>query len=185
MKRVANLDYLYERGGIYWFRRAVPEAARAAFGKVEVQASLRTRNLAEARHRYFVHLRDFDQTLAQATGRPDPTAISLPQRQEPTQEEIEAAVRVWLRDRLHRQAATGAMTGARMALAPEEEGLVSRQHDLENSSDLTRVMHLKGGSPQLVPRWIGEAIAEANGWTMVGDGEAEPWHARLACSCSR
>ncbi len=170
MKRVASQQFLYERGGVYWFRRAVPEAARGAFGgRLEVQISLRTRTLSEARHRLNAHLKDFDQRLAQSTGRPDPTLspASLSTHLEPV--EIDAAVRLWLRDRLHREAITGVTTGGSLSVSPEEVGATSRRQDLALSSDIIKLVHLQGGDAQLNTRWIAQAICEANGW-FIGKG---------------
>lgn len=51
MKAVKGYRYLYRRGDQLYFRRRVPLNARAAFaGREEVQKSLGTSNISEARH---------------------------------------------------------------------------------------------------------------------------------------
>lgn len=105
MRRVANQQFLSRRGSILYFRRGVPEAAREAFGgKEEVWVSLRTSNVAEARHRLAAQLRLFDQTVARATKRPDPTIMD--EAGHPlTATEVDEAVREWFTGRLDVQAA--------------------------------------------------------------------------------
>lgn len=104
MQRVANHQFLYRRGTTLYFRRGVPSAARIAFGgRREVIVSLGTGSLAEARHRLAQHLRAFDQMLALATRRPDPTMapnddLSI------TPQMIDMAVRGWFEERLRREA---------------------------------------------------------------------------------
>jgi hypothetical protein len=64
-KRVPNHQFLYDRGGSFYFRRAVPLYAREAFGgRAGVYISLNTRKLAEARHRLSAHLAEFETQLA-------------------------------------------------------------------------------------------------------------------------
>lgn len=177
---------MYERGGVYWFRRVVPEAARSAFGgRREVQVSLRTRSLAEARHRYHVHLKEFDRTLAQATGQPDPTIQPQSLSRTPSPEEIDAATRHWLRDRLHRQVMTSVMTGGAQSNSAEEAGMTSRRQDLALVSDMVRTVHLQGGSPQLATRWIAQAICEANGWSIGEGSPAEVYLLRMVARAQR
>lgn len=101
MQRVANHQYLYRRGRSYYFRRAVPKDAAHAFGgRPQVVLSLKTDSLSHARHALSQCLRSFDRTLAKARSRPDPTeaVISTPAlAHEPDREEVDAAVRAWLR----------------------------------------------------------------------------------------
>lgn len=74
VKRVKDHQFLYDRGGSYYFRRAVPEGAEHAFGgKTEVVVALGTRSLAQARHLLTEQLRRYDQRLAALRGTPDPS----------------------------------------------------------------------------------------------------------------
>lgn len=105
VQRVANHQFLYRRGSTLYFRRAIPKTAREAFdGKRELVVSLGTSNVAEARHRLAIRLRQFDQTLAHATKRPDPT-LREEARSPLTAVEIDEAVRGWVAERMEQQAA--------------------------------------------------------------------------------
>src|SRR5438067_13176247 len=52
--------------GVYWYRKVVPIALRAAVGKREIKRSLSTKDHREARRRYSVVAAEVDRLLAAA-----------------------------------------------------------------------------------------------------------------------
>lgn len=163
MKRVKDHKFLYDRGGSYYFRRAVPEGAEPVFGgKTEVVAALGTRSLAEARHLLSDQLRLFDKQLAAMRGTPDPTAQIIPKARPavvPDRLDIEAATRAWLRERL----AEGLPEG--VFVLPDR----ARQRAAELSvQEIVARNRLKPGSTtvDLTTPWIAEAIATRHGWNI-------------------
>lgn len=155
MQQVAN-QFLFRRGAIYYFRSAVPEEARAFFGKREVQVSLRTTSLAEARHRMAPHLRDFDRTLAKATARPDPTIPANDDRPV-TSDMVDMAVRGRLAGHLEREAVRDFNRSS-----PDAQAAM---RDRENHGQLL-VDGQRRSRPQLETHWIASAIIERQGWTL-------------------
>ena len=159
MQRVANQQFLYRRGSTLYFRRGVPEAAREAFdGKREVVVSLGTSSVAEARHRLAVRLRQFDQTLARATKRLDPTVTERPEAPL-TASEVDEAVRGWFAERLDEQAA-------------KDFGRDSPEigHHLEDNARYESLL-LAGLRPgparlgrQLQTEWIADHLIQLHGW---------------------
>jgi hypothetical protein len=59
------------KGGVYYYRRAVPEDVQAILGKREIVRSLRTRELSEARKRAEQFGIELDQEFDQARSRGD------------------------------------------------------------------------------------------------------------------
>lgn len=154
MRRVQ--EFLYDRGGSFYFRRAVPPEARGAFGgRREVLVSLKTPDLAEARLLLSGHLKDFEQKLAKATGRRDPSDRLSPSALAPTSNEIEAAVRIWLAsDAERRPKVDRATAGARL-------------QDLTAMSTVTASGFAFGGDqPNLQTRWIADAILDRHRWKL-------------------
>jgi hypothetical protein len=160
VKRVRNNDYLYERGGTYYFRRAVPPDARAAFGgQVEVVTSLRTRSLTEARHRLAISLKAFDQCLCAQRGKPDPTVSSTVLNRTPSADEIEAAVRVWLRERRRREDND---------FSTDEMGAKDVLQDIDLSlQPVATALRPGGGSQPLLTDWIADHICGERGWDLA------------------
>ncbi len=168
LQRVAHHRFLYVRGTTYYFRRAVPLAARSAFnGKREVIVSLATSSLAEARHSLAQQLRDYDQRLAQATARPDPTvSTTVPADiapSQPTLKLIDEAVRRWLKEREDHEKAQ------EYGWANGDAG--ERAEDLSAYSlHITAVNGGRRDAPHLQTTWIADHIAETHGWTLpAGD----------------
>ena len=65
MKAVKGHRYLYRRGDKLIYRRSVPMFAQAAFdNRAEVQVSLRTSEVAEARHLLPRENAKFEKTIA-------------------------------------------------------------------------------------------------------------------------
>lgn len=135
----------------------MPVKARAFFGKREVQVSLETSSLAEARHRMAPHLRDFDRTLAKALSRPDPTVNAANDDRPVTTVMIDMAAREWLATHLEREAARDFNRSA-----PDARSAMREQ---EAHSQLL-VESLMRGQPQLETHWIASAIIERQGWKL-------------------
>jgi hypothetical protein len=169
VKRVRHHQFLYLRGGTYHFRRAIPPEARAAFGgKTEFKVSLKTGDLAQARHLADLRLKEFDRIASRALGRADPTACLAPQREELSAVEIEAAVRRWLEERT--------VDDPVLDYSAAERGFdgQERVNDLGRFSDmLGQSLKPGGGGPALVTEWTVEEIAKRNGWVIeAGIGPA-------------
>jgi hypothetical protein len=162
-------DHKYDRQGAYDFRRRAPKEAQHAFGgKTEVVVSLGTRSLAQARHLANERLREFDTAPSAARGTPDPTArivavaklAVIPDRQE-----IESAVRDWLKERL--SAGLPDTVFLRPDLARERASELSAQQ-------VFAAARLKPGSTvsDLTTSWVAEGIAQRHGWHIErGDPE--------------
>lgn len=160
MKAVKGYRYLYRRGDQLYFRRRVPLNARAAFdGREEVQKSLGTGNIAEARHLLAIEVATFDKMIADASGMPVTDAVRqiVPSRQ-PRPVEMEEAVRRWLSDRVER--------------AVNSE-LVSTDHDgvqhlcdgfQAQVEDVKRGIGQGAREPAITTTWLAEDICEAEGW---------------------
>lgn len=162
VKRVRKVEFLYDRRGTYYFRRAVPADARDRFeGRREVVASLGTSDLSEARHRLAARLGDFDRCLAMARGVRDPTALPPRRRPEPSREDVERAARTWMKERLSREHVD--------YFDRDVEG-AQRHGDLETYAEVVAA-RLKpgGGGADLTTRWVAEHIREANSWTFELD----------------
>lgn len=93
LKAVRGERYIYRRGDQLYFRRGVPDDVRGLFGgRAEVQVSLRTSSIAEARHRRQRELDKFEQAIAAYRGELAPSEIAqAPLR--PSVRILEAGVR--------------------------------------------------------------------------------------------
>ena len=93
MKAVRGQRYLYRRGDRLYFRRGIPLDAKPSFGgRDEVLVSLKTSNLAEARHKLQRELDKFETALADCRRQIAPVQIATAPCQ-PTRREVDAAVR--------------------------------------------------------------------------------------------
>lgn len=100
MQQVPNHAFLYRRGSTLYFRRAIPAAARAAFGgKREMVVSLKTGSVAEARPKWAALIAKFERVVAGAGA----GQVERP-LEPPPPEVIDAAVRTWWREHLYAQA---------------------------------------------------------------------------------
>jgi glutathione S-transferase len=178
VKRVPNHQFLYIHGRTYYFRRAVPPDAREAFeNHPEHKVSLRTRELAEARHLADKHLKDFDRRVSRALGRPDPTARVTPEPFEPAPAEIDAAVRRWLEEREVENPILDYSAPQRAA-----DGL-DRLGDLgQFTKAVEGSLKLGAGGPGLLTEWTAEEIVRRNGWRLVKQSTA---YRRLLRTVSR
>lgn len=102
MKAVRGERYIYRRGDQLYFRRGVPDDVRGLFGgRAEVQVSLRSSSIAEARHRRQRELDKFEQAIAAYRGELAPSEIAqAPLR--PSVRILEAGVREAFAERMER-----------------------------------------------------------------------------------
>ncbi len=119
-----------------------------------------------------MHLRDFDQRLAEATGRPDPTAKSRLRKPEtvtrsvPTPDDIDVAVRHWRMARYRAQDAVDfhrddPEIGQRLAGEAGYEVLLSESTAPGG-----------GGRPHLFQtQWIAEHLVNRHGWDLEQHGD--------------
>lgn len=160
MKAVKGYRYLYRRGDQLYFRRRVPLNARAAFdGKEEVQKSLGTSNVTEARHLLAIEVATFDKMIADAAGKPVADAVrQIVPSKKPSQIELEEAVRKWLSERVER-----AMNSELASTSPDDVQQVwdGLQAQVEN---VKQGIGLGAGEAAITTTWLAEDICAAEGW---------------------
>lgn len=168
--RVKGHRYLYRRGEQLVFRRGVPKSARSAFdGRREVQASLGTSNIADARHLLVRELAKFERALSAVAGDRSPEDILQPPLREPRASEIEEGVRQWFAERVERlQQEVDATHDEQCALAQVRDYEALSRHVSEG----VRL----GGQTALTTEWIAEALVERFGWHIA---VGTPLHRRL------
>lgn len=152
MLRVKGHRYLYRRGEQLVFRRGVPERARSAFdGRREVQTSLGTGSIAEARHLLSRELAKFDKALSSALGGRSPTDVLDRPVHEPTVQELEEGVRQWFAERISRLAdETDAIS--------DEGSAVTLTRDYDALSQDAAAGVRVGGEATMMTDWIVEAL---------------------------
>jgi len=152
------------------FRRGVPERARAAFGgRCEVQASLGTGSIAEARHLLGRELVKFEKTLCDAIGIRSPAAILEPLKREPSASEIEEGVRQWFGDRVGR-------LSQEADTITEEDRAVGLMRDYDALSETAAAGVRIGADSAIMTDWIVETLVERFGWHIA---PSNPLHRRL------
>lgn len=157
------------------FRRGVPERARGAFGgRREVQTSLGTGSLAEARHLLFRELAKFENLLSAATGVRSPTEV-LERTHEPSVQEIEEGVREWLAERVGRLAQE-----ADTVDDEQRAGALTRDYEAlaRSAAGGARI----GGENVMMTDWIVETLTERFRWRIAA---GNPLHRRLTKLVSR
>ena len=160
MKAVRGYRYLYRRGDQLYFRRRVPLSARAAFDdKEEVQKSLGTGNITEARHLLAIEVATFDKMIADAAGKPVADAVrQIVPSKKPSPIEMEEAVRKWLSERVER-----AMKSELAATSPDDA-----QHVWDGlQAQIERVkqgIELGAAEAATTTTWLVEEICSAEGW---------------------
>ena len=100
-KKVPGHRYLCRLGSSYYFRRYVPPALRAVFGKTLVSRSLGATSLAVARVKLMEHLCEFERlagNLDAVENSPVPSTRAFL----PDQAAMNAGVRAWVADRFQR-----------------------------------------------------------------------------------
>lgn len=160
MKAVKGYRYLYRRGDQLYFRRRVPFNARAAFdGKEEVQKSLGTSNITEARHLLAIEVATFDKMIAEAAGKPVTDAVrQIVPSKKPSPIEMEEAVRKWLSERVER-----ATNSELASTSPDDvqqvwDGLQAQAENVKQG------IGLGAGEAAITTTWLAEDICAAEGW---------------------
>ncbi|MCL6252320.1 site-specific integrase [Altererythrobacter sp. KTW20L] len=172
MRRVKGYRYLYRRGDQLYFRRRVPAGAIAAFGgREEVQKSLGTSNIADARHLLAIEVATFDKILADLGGRPVADAVRhIVPNKSPSQTELEERVRHWLSERIERAASSELAVSGR---DPDEAKRVWL--DLQAHADSVKQgIGLGAEGPSITTTWLAEDICSAEGWVI--DRGSSLWH---------
>lgn len=173
MKAVKGHRYLCRRGEQLYFRRRVPLSARAAFdGREEVQKSLGTGNIAEARHLLAIEVAIFDKLIAETAGKPVTDAVrQIVPRRQPSRVEMEEAVRKWLAGRveraLHSELASADPDGAQQLW----NGLQAQAENVKQGIGLGSL------EPAITTTWLVEDICEAEGWEI--EQGSSLWHQLL------
>lgn len=176
MLRVKAHRYLYRRGEQLIFRRSVPVRMRFAFGgRREVQVSLATSSVAEARHLLARELAKFEKVLSAASGTRWPAAVLAPAVREPSSEEVEEGVRLWFAERVVRVVREADAASNEQEAATLQRGYAAASQYV---ADGVRI----GGETALMTDWIVEALAEKFGWHITAGG---PLHRRLEKLVSR
>lgn len=160
MKAVKGHRYLYRRRDQLYFRRRVALNARVAFeGREEVQKSLGTSNIAEARHLLAIEVATFDKMIADAAGKPVTDAVRqiVPSRQ-PSPVEMEEAVRKWLSGRVERAANSELAFNNHTDAQHLWEGFQAQVEDVKQG------IGLGAREPGITTTWLAEGICEAEGW---------------------
>lgn len=166
MQRVPHHRYMYRRGDKLIFRRGIPPYARAVFGgRREVQVSLRTAEISQARHTLAIHLGRFEKKLASARNTLAPAEAVDVQWETPSIMDMEEAARRWLSVSIGRWHVDYS--------APDQRAAGhAKIKELRLLIDLTRRYLQFGGTPSLNTEWIVDHIANDRRWLLPLDGDA-------------
>lgn len=176
MLRVKGHRYLYRRGEQLVFRRGVPQRVRSAFGgRGEVQTSLGTGSLAEARHLLGRELAKFEKTLSDAIGVRSPAEVLEPLRLEPNAEQIEEGVREWFAERVGRLA-------QEVDTITDLDRAAGLMRDYDTLSESAAAGVRIGAESAMMTDWIVEALVERFDWQIAA---STPLHRRLTKLVSR
>lgn len=164
MKQVKGQRYLYQRGSRYIFRRGVPSFAREVFGgRAEVQISLRTENLPEARYLVLAEIRNFDAALSKARQN-NKTKNANDLRFKPSIDEMEEAVRAWFADRLSRSQV------ARYFEMPNSNASKKLEGELiAYGATVAATNLLSGSGSNITADWIAQTLIERHHWDVELD----------------
>ena len=171
LRKVKGQRYLYQRGGKLIFRRGVPGYARETFGnRCEVQTSLRTENIAEARYLVLGETRKFEHLLSkarQSVANPNEPA----QNYLPSSDEIEQGVLLWYSERFARSPVHDLIDN------PDPDAARSLDLDLTVYSEtVARTMLPTGSGSDLNGRLIAQSLIERYRWDIT---EGSPLFNRL------
>lgn len=160
MKAVKGYRYLYKRGDQFYFRRRVPLSARAAFdNREEVQKSLGTGTITEARHLLAIEVATFDRMIAEAAGKPVADALrKIAPAKQPSRIEMEETVRKWLSERVERA------TASELASTHHDDTQNLWQGFRAQVENVRQGIGLGAGEPAITTVWLAESICEAEGW---------------------
>jgi integrase len=164
LKQVKGQRYLYQRGGRFIFRRGVPPFARETFGgRGEVQVSLRTENLPEARYLVLAEIRRFDAALSKARQSSGAVETSIA-KFTPSIDEMEEAVRIWFSDRLSRSQV------ARYFDMPDPEASKKLEGELlVYGATVATTNMLNGSGSNITGDWIAQTLIERHHWDVEQD----------------
>ena len=177
MKKVGGQRYLYQRGSTFMFRRGVPNYAREIFGgRREVQLSLRTEHLAEARYFVLGEIRRFENLLSKARKGGN---ISLLEGDKfvPSIDEVEEGVRLWFSDRMERS------TVSSLIDHPDPDAAMRLEQDLMGyGATVAQTMAPSGYGSDITGQWISQSLIESNIWDIE---ERTPIYNRLLRAVGR
>jgi integrase len=164
VKRVKDYRYLYRRGDQLYFRRKVPSHAITAFGgRQEVQKSLETCSLAEARHLLAIEVAKFDKAVATVTGKPVADAVRhIAPTALPSPSEMEEKVRHWLTERVERAINGELDTANRDPNEARQTWLGFRAHAESTKHGIS----VGADEPAITTIWLVEDICETEGWNI-------------------
>jgi len=170
VKAVKGYRYLCRRGDQLYFRRRVPATARAAFGgRDEVQKSLGTGNITEARHLLAIEVATFDKMMAEGAGKPVADAVrQIVPSVSPSQIDMEEAVRRWVAERVERTASSALATSQRDDAQQMWRGLQAQAIDVRQG------IGFGADEPAMTTIWLAEAICETKGWVI--ERGSSLWH---------
>lgn len=176
-ERVKDHRYLYRREGWLYFRRAVPKDVRHVFGgKAEEQVSLRTMNVAEARHHLSTELASFEKAVAAARGLSSSCGHIKSEARSPSPDEVESGVREWF---FHRMATANTDYSDPEAV---EEGRIQLASLGAQVTDIAASLKLGAGGPAITTQWIAETLIERFGWVIP---HGSPLHRTLHRTIAR
>lgn len=163
MKRVDR--HLSIRNGVYQYRRAIAERDRPAFGgKTAIVRSLKTGDIREARTRLLEYERQFERTLRASRGEWAPSPLSphaaSERLRQPTDEEVQRHIRVWLKDyrtRFFRET----MVGVKSRRA--DDGPEAAREELTGALSMLERAYEREELP-LHARWLVEQMIEEGGY---------------------
>jgi integrase len=161
MEAVKGQRYLWRRGNMLYFRRAVPEDARQVFeGRKEVWSSLKTASIPVARSRLQHQLDDFEAKLARARGELAPVVIAN-EPYKPSKREIEIRVRAAFKERIERIRPVNRHNPEEVSAAVQRlDDLKVFHRSLSASRGLAEV-----DAPMDVT-WQAEALSEQHNWSL-------------------
>lgn len=162
-QKVPGHRYLFRRGGVLVFRRAVPKYALSLFGKGEEHVSFETGDLAIALPLWAEEVSKFNVKLAQAKAKRARSIGRPTQRRVPSNIEIEEAVRKSLAERLHRNEADYVME----ASDADVDGYIAEL--LRHGQDVDEGLKRNGTGPATTTVWIAEALIDEHDWDVRPD----------------
>ncbi len=167
MKAVKGHRYLYRRGDMLIYRRSVPVFAQAAFdNRAEVQVSLRTSDLAEARHLLPRENAKFEKTIADLKGHVSPAASAARRNGTVGTQKIEKVIRAYFADRMER------VQEIDPSDATAASDLITAKAAIERFRDDVVESRKPGlGGWNQITLWTAEAIQDREGWALEGNDQ--------------
>ena len=167
MKAVKGHRYLYRRGDKLIYRRSVPMFAQAAFdNRAEVQVSLRTSDVAEARHLLPRENAKFEKTIADLKGHVSPAASAARRTGTVGTQKIEKVIRAYFADRIERVQEIDPSDAAAAS------DLIVLKADIERfREDVTESRKPGFGGWNQITLWTAEAIQDREGWALEGNDQ--------------